>query len=384
MQKKWKVGIDARMFSDSFTGIGRYNFELTRRFFERKDLPIQWVIFMNEPEFSQFVPFNADVKSVCVDAPHYSFSEQTKFLRILNHEQCDLVHFTHFNVPLLYKKKFITTIHDTTISFYPGKKMNTWWRRKAYEKVMEKAVQDSTKIISVSENTKKDLIKLFHVDHNKITKIWNGIGDEFYEGADIAKQAVRDKFNISDTFILYTGVWREHKNVVGLIKAFYQILQKANQTNGPSSLKNLNLVMTGNPDPHYPEVQETIQKLNLTEKVRLVGLVEFEDLVNLYSAANAYVFPSFYEGFGMPPLEAMKCNTPVVASRISSIPEVCGEAVQYFDPHNIDDMAEKIINVLIDENLQKKLIKKGQQQVAQFSWDKAAEETLKIYLSSLE
>ncbi|MCF7906064.1 glycosyltransferase, partial [Candidatus Gracilibacteria bacterium] len=164
------------------------------------------------------------MKKVCVASSHYSVAEQTKFLKILNREKCDLVHFTHFNLPLLYRGKFVVTIHDTTISFYPGKKMNSWWRKMAYNLVIRNAVQRAKKIITVSDNTANDLVKLFGVKREKMQTIWNGIGEEFREISEEEKKAVRKKYNLNDKFLLYTGNWREHKNLVGLLQAFRVIL----------------------------------------------------------------------------------------------------------------------------------------------------------------
>jgi len=163
-----KIGIDARMFSDAFTGIGRYNFELTKRFFAMKP-DIEWVLFLNEPEFSQF-EFPQNVKKVCVKAAHYSLAEQTKFLLLLNKEKCDLVWFTHFNRPLFYFRSCVVTIHDTTLSFYPGKKMGQWWRKLAYKAVITIAVRLAKTVITVSRNTRSDVIKLFHISPKKGTK----------------------------------------------------------------------------------------------------------------------------------------------------------------------------------------------------------------------
>jgi glycosyltransferase involved in cell wall biosynthesis len=388
--KKIKIGIDARMFSDSFTGIGRYNFELTKRFFGTpSNSPleggenVEWVIFLNEPEYSKYT-FPSHVKKVLVNAPHYSFAEQVKFLKLLNQEKCDLVHFTHFNAPLLYRGKFVTTIHDTTISFYPGKKMNSWWRKLAYNFVIRHAIGKAKKVITVSDNTKRDVEKLFNTPSNKIQTVHNGIGNEFHPVEEIEKQTVKQKLALTENFLLYTGNWREHKNLVRLLQSFKKILEQAKKSDGPASLKNLQLVITGKPDPYYPEVTQTIEQLELQNAVKLVGLVEQEDLIRLYGAAKMYVFPSLYEGFGLPPLEAMQCLTPVVASRISAIPEVCGNAVQYFDPKDIDDMSTQILKVLLNEEMQSDLIKKGESQIKKFSWDRASNETLKIYQSVLE
>jgi len=365
--KKLKIGIDARMFSDQFTGIGRYNFELTKRLFTRKD--INWVIFLNDPQYSEF-NFPKNVKKVRVNAGHYSVSEQIKFLWILWKENCDLVHFTHFNLPLLYWKKFVVTIHDTTISFYPGKKMNTWYRKLGYNLVIRHAVYNSKKIITVSQNTKDDVLKLFRVKDEKITPIWIAPAEEFGPVSQKTQESVKKKFKLNDQFLLYTGNWREHKNLVRLLEAFNQVLE---------THPDLNLVITGKPDPYYPEVLATIKNLNLENAVKTVGLVDFEDLKALMSAATLYVFPTLYEGFGLPPLESMQCETPVVTSKIASVPEVCGEAVEYFNPKSVEDMTAVIAMTLCSGLTQDYLIKKGLERVKKFSWDDCARQTFEKY-----
>jgi len=364
-----KIGIDARMFSDNFTGIGRYNFEITKRIFARFP-ETQFVIFMNNPEYSKF-QFPANVHKVLVNASIYSFAEQTRFLRILNREECDIVHFTHFNVPLFYKRPFITTIHDTTISFYPGKKMNSFFRKFAYKKVLKNAISKAQRIISVSQNTKKDILKLFpKTDPEKIIVIHNGVGDEFAPTSEAEKIAIKKEFEIKNDFLLYSGNWREHKNLVGLLYAFSIILE---------SEKNIDLVITGRPDPFYPEILKTIEELNLSERVNTVGLVDFDDLRQLFAAAKIFVFPSFYEGFGLPALEAMKSGTPVASSNSSSLPEICGDTAVYFDPKDYGKMAKVILKLWWDSDKQKTLIDKGVERAKEFSWDKCADETCILY-----
>ena len=373
-----KIGIDARMFSDQFTGIGRYNFELTKRLFEKEQIvvkgeerAVEWVIFLNDPQYSDF-EFPDNVKKVCVNAKHYSLAEQIKFLRLLWKEKCDLVHFTHFNLPLLYRKPFVVTIHDTTISFYPGKKMNTWYRKLGYQLVIRNAVSASKRIITVSKNTKADVLRLFKVKSEKVQPIWIAPSSEFGVVDDSEKTRVREKFNIGKNVLLYTGNWREHKNLVRLIEAFALCRQKH---------EDLELIITGKPDPYYPEVPGTIKEFGLTDSVHLVGLVDFADLKALFGTATIYVFPTLYEGFGLPPLEAMQCETPVIASRIASVPEVCDEAVNYFDPENVADMAEKIDYLLRHPEAQEGLVRLGKAQVKKFSWDRCAAQTLAIYQS---
>jgi len=143
--------------------------------------------------------------------------------------------------------------------------------------------------------------------------------------------------------------------------------------------KELKLIITGKADPHYPDVKDTIAQLQLEDSIDLVGLVSLEDLIGLFNAATIYVCPSFYEGFGLPPLEAMACATPVAVSRAASIPEVCGNAAVYFDPHQTADMTEKMSHLLLDKDLQKSLNQKGLKHAASFDWDKTASQTFALY-----
>jgi len=373
-----KIGIDARMYSSRFTGIGRYNHELIKNLL-KIDQKNQYVIFLNKNEFPQFEIKNSkQVKKVLADCKHYSWKEQINFLKILNKEKLDLMHFTHFNAPIFYKKPFVMTIHDLTLSFFPGKKMTSLLHRFAYQLTIRLNTHKAKKIIAVSQNTKKDLINLLKIKPEKITVTYEGTDPKFKliknknKLGFIAK--IKTKYGLNKPFLLYTGVWRDHKNVIGLIKTFDKLIKEKNFTG--------NLVITGKKDSTYCEVTKTVAKLNLEKKIKLVGLVSEEDLVALYNLATIYVFPSFYEGFGLPPLEAMACGTPVAASNTSCIPEICGkENAVFFNPYNITDMTEKIIDLIQNNQKQEKLIQNGFQHILNFSWKKMAKKTLNVYVS---
>ncbi|MBT5016855.1 glycosyltransferase family 4 protein [Candidatus Peregrinibacteria bacterium] len=355
-----KIGIDARMYSSSFTGIGRYVYELTRHLFEM-DTQNEYVLFMNEPEFSKFEPPNERVRKILVNARHYSWGEQVKFARILRREKLDLVHFTHFNAPLLYRGPSVVTIHDLTLSFFPGKKMTSWLHRMAYHLVLKSIVKRSKSVIAVSKNTKKDLLKLLKTSSEKVQVIYESAAKEF-KPSDAPKE----------NFFLYTGVWRNHKNLVNLLKAFAKLCEQ-------DDFKG-KLVITGREDPHYPEAKQTIKELKLENRVDLPGLVSESELLALYQKAKVYVLPSFYEGFGLTPLESMASGTPVVASNTSCIPEICGpENARFFDPYQVENMAKVMSEVWFDEALQKDLRERGLERVKDFSWKQMAKETFKLY-----
>ncbi len=368
-----KIGIDARMYSTEFTGIGRYVYELTRHLAET-DTKNEYVLFMNEPEFSMYEPPNKRFSKVLVNARHYSLKEQLSYYWALERAGLDLMHFTHFNAPMLYRRPSIVTIHDLTLSFFPGKKMNSAFYRAAYNLVLKTSVKHAKKVIAVSENTKQDLVDIVHVNPGKVEVIYEGVCEHFGPRADKEKvEDVMRKYGISKEYLLYTGVWRGHKNLVNLIRSFALLRE------GPEGF-DLSLVITGEEDPYYPEVKRTVSELGLEHHVIYTGMVPEAELVTLYQGATAYVFPSLYEGFGLPPLEAMRCGTPVVASRTSCIPEICGEHnAVYFDPYDPEDMANGIRRVLLDENLRDELRECGLKHSLKFSWEKMAEKTLKVY-----
>lgn len=377
-----RIGIDCRMFSTHFTGIGRYTYELVKNLehlstTDTEASKHQYILFLNDPEYSAFTPISPNFKKILVNAPHYSLKEQTTFLRILNKENIDLMHFTHFNVPLRYKKPFVVTIHDLTHSIFPGRKMRGLPYRIAYKAVIKNAVMKAKKIIAVSENTKQDLIKMLQIPQEKITVIYEGTNAEYkrlsQQQKDDALTSLKKLYNISQPYLLYTGVHRYHKNLPRLIRAFDKVLEK---------YQNLQLVITGKEDPLYPEAKQEINRLHLQNKVIYTGLVSEDDLVALYNLSEAYVFPSLYEGFGLPILEAFACGTPVVASKVSSIPEVAGKGnAVFFDPENENDMAYAIISLLADKKLQAELIDRGFERIKDFSWEKMAKEILSVYVA---
>lgn len=372
-----RIGIDARMYSTEFTGIGRYVYELVKALTALDDKN-EYVLFMNEPEYSKFEE-SRRVKKVLVKARHYSVREQLGYLWTLRRAKLDLMHFTHFNAPILYRKPSVVTIHDLTLSFFPGKKMNSAFYRMAYNTVLKAAVRNARKVIAVSENTKADLVEIAGTAPSKVEVVYEGVGEEFGPRGDQELQEdVHRKYSITRDFLLYTGVWRGHKNLVNLIRAF-ALLREGEEGH------DLQLVITGEEDPYYPEVKRTVKELGLEHHVIYTGMVPEKELVALYQTATAYVFPSLYEGFGLPPLEAMRCGTPVVASKVSCIPEICGEASAiYFDPYDPEDISNSIRKVLLDESLQKDLRECGLKHSLKFSWEKMAQKTLEIYTDILE
>jgi glycosyltransferase involved in cell wall biosynthesis len=372
-----KIGIDCRIYSSKFTGIGRYVYELTNRLTDLND-DYEYYLFFNKPEFDKYDPPSKKFKKILADAPIYSLREQLHFNKILKKQNLDLMHFTHFNAPILYNRPSIVTIHDLTLSFYPGKKKRSLFHRLAYAITLRSAVKKAKKVITISENSKKDLMELVGTPEDKIEVIYQGVSDKFKKIND--RERIKNtlkKFGLDNSpFFLYTGVWRSHKNLPNMLKAFKEVLKFTKD--------DIKLVITGKEDPHYPEVRDLPAKLGIEDNVIFPGLVDEDELVDLYNAASIYIFPSLYEGFGLPPLEAMACETPVAASEASSIPEVCGKGnAAYFNPNDFHDMAQIIFALYNDKGMQADLVSRGLLRVGEFSWQTMAELTHNLYIECL-
>jgi glycosyltransferase involved in cell wall biosynthesis len=371
------IGIDARMYGYAQTGIGNYIRHLLKYIFEL-DKENSYVIFLSPEEYDNFKLPNERIKKIKVSAKWYGWKEQFLFPFQLYKEKLDLMHFTHFNSPILYFKKSIVTIHDITPYFFPGHKMKATIRKIGFRMVFFSSVKKASKVIAVSKNTKNDIVNYFKINENKIEVIYEGVDEQFMACSDDAPHPnpfLRGE-GATKPFIFYTGVWRNHKNLVGLVKAF-GILKNKHKL-------NCRLVLGGKEDLYYPEVRKMWEKLNLEEEIIRTGFIDQKELPLFYNAAEISVIPSFYEGFGLTGLEAMACGTPVVSSNKTSLPEILGNAAIYFNPNNPEEMAEKMKLVLTDKKLYNELREKGFEQIKKYSWEKMGRETVEIYRKILD
>lgn len=272
---------------------------------------------------------------------------------------------------LLYstsRLKQVITVHDLLPIIYPEE----YPRIRHYMRfLLPKVIKNSLRVVCISENTKRDLIKYYGIeDDDKIAVVHPGVNPRRFEiDEKIGKDLTRGK-----KYVLYVGALRRYKNVLRLIKAMERI----------KSFNTVLLIVGDNRGGYYKELIDYVKTRRLETLVNFLGYVDDKTLANLYYGARAFIFPSLYEGFGLPPLEAMLCGCPVVASRTSSIPEACGDAALYFDPEDVEDMAEKIRLVLSDHNLRSLLIKRGKERVKEFTWERTAEKTLNLLYSMIE
>lgn len=375
--KKKKIGIDARFYGPKGKGLGRYVQMLVKNLEEidgNKDC--DYYIFLRKENFREYQPAASNFIKVVADYPWYSFSEQILLPAFLNKYELDLMHFTHFNVPILYRRRFVVTIHDLILFHYPTVKNTTlnkyyyYLKLFGYRNVINSAASRADKIIAVSEFTRQDVIKNLHIDENKVAVTYEGCPasrDDKQESGNFAH--ISEKYGIMKPYLLYVGNAYPHKNLERLCVAFKEIRAKH---------PDMNLVLVGGTDYFYRRLVQHIVREKI-QGINVAGFVSDVDLDIIYQEALLYVFPSLYEGFGLPPLEALAKGTPVVSSSRTSMPEVLGEAVEYFDPEDVRSIVGVIERVISSERLQREIVEKGKVRLRKFNWHDMAKNTLKIY-----
>lgn len=370
-----RIGIDARFFGSIGKGLGRYTQKLIENL-EKVDAKNQYFVFLRRENWDEYQPQSKYFTKVMADVPWYTLREQIQMPKIFARCGLDLVHFPHFNVPVSYKGKFIVTIHDLILFRYPTRKASTlsapayFLKKKAYHQVINRAVNNSQILIAVSEHTKKDILKNFKIDPKKIIVTHEGV-DTIEKPLLENSETVLKKYGIMKPYILYVGNAYPHKNLDRLISAFKGIAKKH---------PGLSLILAGKEDYFYKRLKKYVAD-NEISNVIFPNHIDEDHLPTVYREAKLYVFPSLYEGFGLPPLEAMARNVPVASSNTSCLPEILGPAAFFFDPRGISEISEAIEKVLTDNDLRKYLIETGKKQIQKYSWEKMARETLSVYES---
>lgn len=373
-----KIGIDARFYGPLGKGLGRYTERLIRNL-EKIDSENDYVIFLRKENWDDYSPARCNFKKVLADFRWYSLKEQLLMPLKIYQEKVDLMHFPHFNIPIFYFGPFVVTIHDLILLQFPTKRATTLgpflykFKYLAYKITIRQAVKRAKKIIAVSRYTQKEIISYFNINPKKISVIYEACDGVESGQLVIPQKEFLKKYNIVKPYLLYVGNAYPHKNLEKLLYVFKKLKNVSNF--------NYQLVLVGKEDYFYRRLKKDAQRLSLLNDNSVVffGFANDSQLASLYRNASLYVFPSFIEGFGLPPLEAMSYGLPVVASRTSCLPEILGEAAVFFDPRDPKDISQKILKVLNNKLLQKELIEKGFKQIKKFKWLKCAQETLKVY-----
>jgi len=372
-----RIGLDARMYRSSTGGIGTYSQQLIRHL-ARLDQKNQYFVFLTKEDLREYDVRAVNFKPVLVNIPHYSLWEQLKLPSILRKYRLDLVHFLHFNHPIFYKGRFVVSIHDLTITKFPaGPRQKNPIKYFFYREVMVDAIKRSIFISSLSQATKNDLLKKYSIKPTKVKVVPLATDRRFKPVSADQAQPILEKYRLKKPYILFVSQWRSHKGINYLLKAMELLRERFQQ-------KELIITMVGCKSNRFPGMGRKVDKAKRAGLVQTSGFVEKEALPAIYSQAEVFVFPSLYEGFGLPPLEAMACGTPVASSNLSCMPEVLGPAPLYFDPRDPADIALKINTLLTNQKLADRLIKRGFKQVRKYSWQKTAQETLNLYQKALK
>ncbi len=364
------IYVDCRQLGGS--GIGTYIENLIRHY-ETLSPEVSFE-YLARRDQTAFIKSFSQAKIKIYNDPIYSIVEQFKWLSKIN--PFGLLHIPHYNAPLFYPGKLIVTVHDVCHlamkQFFPG-----MLKRIYSGPFLQRVLNKADRIITVSNFSKSELIKYYQIPADKITVIYNGVGSIFKPIPSEQSLKTIRKYNLPDTYLLFVGNIKRHKNIVGLITSF-DIAQQKNPDLPP-------LVLLGQYTDlkrDIPEINELVQTLLAKKKVIFTGVLPTSDLPAIYTRALLFLFPSFYEGFGLTILEAMACGTPVIPSNCSSIPEVVHDAAMLINPYDNEMISDAILNLAGDSALQEEYMLKGYQLAQKYSWETSAEEHLRIYVDA--
>jgi glycosyltransferase involved in cell wall biosynthesis len=281
----------------------------------------------------------------------------------------DVLHSLGYVQPMLCSKRSVVTVHDLSFLRFPEAFNRS--NRNYLRLFTTLSVRRANRVIAVSESTKRDLVDLLGIPAAKITVVYHGVEEEFRPFTSSTIADFRCKLGLPEHFVLYCGTLEPRKNVDGLIAAFAKVKREARLPH--------KLVLAGAKGWRYERIFALVEELGLKDEVIFPGYLAYGEQPLWYNAADVFVYPSLYEGFGFPPLEAMACGTPVISSDVSSLPEVVGDAGLLVDPGERDELADAIRKVLMDHELRLAMGKAGLLRASEFTWSRAAARTVEVY-----
>ena len=361
-----RVGFDARAIR--YRGIGTYSRNLLNCFAGSDN---EFVIFCRDQEKDAIPLVDAfTLVSANMDplAPH----ERGAFRALVEKSQVDLLHVPSPWAPTPLAVPLVSTIHDVTPLLYPRSLQPLL--RLRYKRQLGRTLEEARRIITVSQISFSALSAYAGVDPAKVRVIHNGVSEKFRPQTDLEVHlAVRRRYALPERFVFWVGDFRPEKNLPFLIEGWSRLQKRLPEP--------LALVLAGAQTGEFRKLRKEVKRRGLEGSVLFPGFIRDDDLAAVYSAATVFVFPSLYEGFGLPPLEAMACGTPCVVSNSSSLPEVTGSAALLFNPTSLDNFEDCMVRVLTRPDLYEALRRDGLRQSALFPWSRAAEETLQVYRS---
>ena len=369
-----KIAIDIRRMNEF--GVGTYTRNIIRAL-ARLDRENKYFLLGPAEKVGEIGKLPENFKTVHV-LPADTMRGHLQCRAIVARLNCDLVHVPHlFWLPRGLPCRYAVTVHDLLEHMYRAD-IGSGFKRSLHFQLTRRVLKHAARIFAVSNFTKNEITKLFGIDSGKVEVVYNAIDQRFLSGhaTDADRQFLAERYQITYPFLLYAGRISPHKNLVRIIEAFSALKTDLLKHDAYPDLK---LIIIGDELSKHPDLRRTVVRGGVQNDVRFLGFVPIEVLRIFYDAAKVFVFPSLYEGFGLPPLEAMAHGTPVLTSNTSSIPEVVGNAAVLVNPENVFEMMRALQRVLLDANLREKMRLRGYEQVKKFSWDRSAAEVLAGY-----
>lgn len=366
---------DARTVQDHFPGIARYGFNLVSAMLEL-DSEQQFELLAPDPRLNTRFDLSSwksktNARVTTIPAPLFSLAGQWRARQWIARVRPRLYHSPYYLMPYGTPCPSIVTVHDLIPLLYP--QYFTALQRLVFGMAMRLAVGRARWIIADSESTARDLRARLHARTDRVVVIHLGVDATMQPAPAERIETMRARYGLAESYVLYVGSNKPHKNLARLVEAYARI---AGREQTP-------LVVAGHWDAEHPEARERAEQLGLGQSVRWLGAIPAGDLPALYSGATLFVFPSEYEGFGLPVLEAMACGTPAITSNVSSLPEVAGDAALTVAPSDTEALSDAIARVLHDGDLRTQMRARGLRQAAQFNWRDAARETANVYAEVL-
>jgi glycosyltransferase involved in cell wall biosynthesis len=370
-----KIAIDIRRMTEF--GVGTYIRNVVRTL-GRLDHENQYLLIGSPTKVEEIGTLPPNFQTIPLLASDRSIEGYREFRSALKGLRCDLVHIPNlFSVPRLLPCPYVMTVHDMLEHMSRAREQSGFWRSFHFQ-MTKRVLAGAARIFAVSNFTSNEIEKLFEIPSDRVEVIYNAIDERFLHGH--ASPADRDliarRYQVTYPFLLYAGRISPHKNVVRMIEAFSALKTELEREQAYPDLK---LIIIGDDLSGNPDLRRTVVRSGVQHDVRFLGFVPIEVLRIFYDEAKIFVFPSLYEGFGLPPLEAMVHGTPVVTSNVSSLPEVVGNAAVLVNPENVFEIMRALHRTLMDKALRERMKERGYKQAARFSWETSVRRILEAY-----
>ncbi len=370
-----KIAIDIRRMSEF--GVGTYIRNIVRTL-GRLDHETQYFLIGPPVKVQEIGALPANIESVPLLSEERSIRGYHEFRSALRNLDCDLVHIPNlFSIPRALPCPYVMTVHDMLDHLSRARQRNGFLR-STYFQLTKRVLGGAARIFAVSNFTRNEIEKLFEIPLNHIEVVYNAIDERFLRGHATAadRELIAQRYQVTYPFLLYAGRISPHKNVVRMIEAFSALKTELERERAYPDLK---LIIIGDDLSGNPDLRRTVVRSGVQNDVRFLGFIPIEVLRIFYDVAKIFVFPSLYEGFGLPPLEAMAHGTPVVTSNVTSLPEVVGNAAVLVNPENVFEIMRALHRVLMDKSLRDRMKERGYQQATRFSWEISVRRVLDVY-----